>query len=337
MRRLFLILALAALAGMGARAAAQAAKDAPSEEERVTEEAVAAFWWGDVDELERLHARLQQPGQRTAAGRSKLVLFRDGLTRIYEGPDGATDAYFQQIEALTLQWARQRPKSSLAQWMHAKALSQHGWFYRGKGFARSVPPEAWRDFERYTRLAIEHLSATRASAAPTSSTHVELLNLGRSAGWDFDALWAVARAGMALNPDDEGLYRAMLNASLPKWGGNAARVDRTVNEFAKLTSAQHGDIFYARMYAWAADWEFEHRLFEDSSASWPRMKAGYRQLMQRHPSPLNANGFAYFACLARDKETLRELLAQIGPKPDVGNWGSNGARTYETCKRWAAS
>jgi hypothetical protein len=327
------------LALLGAAALAQAqgaAAPAKSEEERISDGAMNAFWWGDFDELERLHTLYQQPGQRTAAGRSKLVLFRDGLSNVYSGPKGAQDGYFQQIEALTLQWARSKPQSALAQVMHAKALSQHGWSYRGNGYAKTVPPEAWRDFERYVRQAIDHLAATRTTAAPSSSTYVELLALGRAAGWDFDASLAVVHAGMALNPDDEGLYRAMLTSVLPRWGGDAARVDRTINEFARLTAAMHGDIFYARMYAWASDWEFEQALFTDSAASWPRMKAGYRQLLERHPAPINVSAFAHFACLARDKETLRELLERLGPKPDTGVWGSNGARTYETCKRWAA-
>ena len=146
----------------------------------------------------------------------------------------------------------------------------------------------------------------------------------------------MAKAGLALNADDEGLYRSMLNGALPKWGGSPAQVNRVVGEVARLTRVLHGDIFYARMYAWAADWDFQHRLFADSAVSWPRMKAGFQQQLQRYPAPVNVNSYTYFACLARDRETLRELLERIGARPDLGAWGSNGARTYETCKRWAA-
>jgi hypothetical protein len=334
MKHLLMLLCLVATC-LGV-APAHAQDEKLTEEERIEDQAMNALWWGDFDELERQHTLYQQPGQRTASGRSKLVLFRDGLDRVFDGPKRASDTFFVQMEALTLQWAQAHPASPLAHVLHAAALSQHGWSYRGNGLSNTVTPDARREFDRYIAKAIDYLKANQVVAMQSSSGHLQLLNLGRAAGWQTVAMWPVAQAGMALNADDESLYKSMLTSVLPKWGGGVLQVDRVIGDIAKATAAMHGDIFYSRMYAWAADEQFAHKLFIDSAASWPRMKAGYQQLVDRHPAAVNFNTFARFACLARDKPTLLDLLERAGPKPVLGAWGSNASRTYETCKRWAS-
>ena len=252
------------------------------------------------------------------------------------GPRNAHDPFFGQLEQLTLEWARTNPRSSLAHLLHASALSNHAWSYRGHGMAREVPPQAWKNFETYIQRSIVYLSDHGEVAMGTSSAHANLINLGRAAGWDPDRLWAVAAAGLAKNPEDDRVMEAMLDSVLPKWGGSAVLVDRLVLDLVERTRAAHGEIFYARAYTWAADAEFSHRLFADSAASWPRMKAGFQQLVLKHPEPVNFNSFARFACQARDKPQLLQLLEGLGDKPILPMWGQNAARTYETCKRWAA-
>ena len=67
------------------------------------------------------------------------------------------------------------------------------------------------------------------------------------------------------------------------------------------------------------------------------MAQGWRDLLSRHPSLETENRYAYFACLARDKPVLLELLEKIGEKPHLDNWGANARRTFDTCRRWALS
>jgi hypothetical protein len=335
MKHLLMAIALCGLVWAG-NASAQAPA-ARAEEDLVQDEAMNLLWWGDFDELERRHASYQQVDQRTGAGRSKLVLFRTGLAQVFDGPDNSKDAYFAQMDALTLAWARAHPRSALAHVLHAQALLAHGWSYRGHGYANTIPPEALSDFKRYTQAALQYAAEHQADMMRSSSGYVMLLEAGRAAGWDLDRFRAVAQAGMALNDDDEGLYRGWLAAALPKWGGSAAEVDRVIQDIAKRTAAKHGDIYYSRMYAWASDWEFHHQVFSDSRASWPRAKAGYEELIKRYPAAVNINGYAHFACLAKDKPQLLALLQRIGEAPVLSVWGTNGARTYETCQRWATA
>lgn len=304
--------------------------------ETIGEQAAQALWWGDWEELERLHAGYSQPGQFVANGRSKVSAFRAGADRVLKGKKQDPDAYFAELDALTLQWATQHPGSSLAQVLHASALLSHAWSYRGSGFSNTVPPQAWEDFGAYVQRAAAHMSAHADAMLASGSGYVEAIEIGRAAGWPVDRLLAISRTGLDKHPDDEGIAMAMLNSLLPKWRGSAVQVDRYIEEVVERTRTQRGMEFYARMYAWAAEWQFEHELFIASGAQWPKMKQGYDDMLRRYPSPGNLNRYAYFACLAQDKPTAFEVIEKIGSKPELDSWGSNGARSYETCKRWAS-
>lgn len=305
--------------------------------DQVYEQARDAMWWGDFEALERMHALYQQPAQRLSSeGRSTLAAVRRGLASPVGPRLKAGDGYFKQVDDLTLQWAKDHPNSAVAHVLHAGALRRHGLAHRGGEFASKVPEEAWREFKRYVDAAIAYLLRHERVAFQASVAYVELIELGRLAGWGLPQLWAVASRGLAAFPHDEGMMSAMVTAVVPRWGGDDAVLDRMINDLVKPTREAHGDIYYARLYALAAAEEYGAALFKESRVDWRRMKAGYLQLVERHPAAVNLNEFAYHACMARDKPALRDLLVRVGPKPLTTSWGVNGLRTFESCKRFAA-
>jgi hypothetical protein len=326
-------IAVAMLLGLASASHGQAAKNEVS----INEQAAQALWWGDFDELERMHALYLQPGQRAADGNPHLTAFRHGIKRVLKGKKNAPEAYFVEQEALTRQWAIEHPKSALAHAMYAAALAAHGWSYRGTDYAKTVPPEAWESFRSYIQKAINYMSANAEVAFTSSVSHRWMIGFARAAGWDADKILAIAKDGLRVNPEDDGIYFEVAFSLLPKWGGSAAALDRFIQEVVARTESQRGLEMYARLYADAAAEEFEHRLFDESAARWPKMKQGFEDLLKRYPDPVNVNRFAYFACLAKDQPTALDLLEQVGAKPIVAEWGDNGTRSYEACKRWAAA
>jgi hypothetical protein len=57
--------------------------------------------------------------------------------------------------------------------------------------------------------------------------------------------------------------------------------------------------------------KIEFDLFQDSQASWPRMRDAFEQWVKRYPSDDNFNEFAAYACRAGDKE------AYLGVQPKI--------------------
>jgi hypothetical protein len=89
---------------------------------------------------------------------------------------------------------------------------------------------------------------------------------------------------------------------------------------------------YARLN-WAT---MDFSMFKNGQADWPRMKAGFEQMMKEYPDAWNTNNFAKFACIAKDHETLSALIPKIGDAPIAEAWEDN-VNIYRGCQKWAAA
>ena len=65
------------------------------------------------------------------------------------------------------------------------------------------------------------------------------------------------------------------------------------------------------------------------------MKAGFEDRLRRHPMAGTRTRFAHFACLAGDRETLREQLELLGDRFERDAWGPNPERRRDECRRLA--
>lgn len=303
----------------------------------ITTEAEQAFWWGDFAALERQNALLRQPGHIAADGGSDVEMFRVGLNRVIDNHVADREPYLRELEALTLQWATEHPQSALAHVLHADVLVSHAWSYRGNGYAKDVPPQAYEEFQTYLQRAAEYLVAHADVALTDSYAHDTLVRIGMGLGWSAAQQRATAEDGLKRNPEDIGLYFSVLSTMLPKWGGDARSLDKYIRQVTAQTKAVYGTGMYARLYSYAAENQYGHALFEDSGADWPTMKRSYEDMLARFPdSPGRRNRYAYMACLAKDTQTLRSQLEALGPQVDASKWGPNPQRSLEGCQRLAA-
>jgi hypothetical protein len=97
------------------------------------------------------------------------------------------------------------------------------------------------------------------------------------------------------------------------------------------TRKAEGTAFYAWLYVdLAGAWTCES-LFDQSRASWDEMKLAFEDMLDRHPDVWNRNVFATFACRARDVETTKRMLGELGKDAHLG-FASTGI-TNESCYR----
>ncbi|WGG49882.1 DUF4034 domain-containing protein [Rugamonas sp. DEMB1] len=295
-----------------------------------------AYRWGDFAELERLYAIYGKAGVRSElTGTPRLDQFWKGIGEINNSNLRVTDEYYQQLDALTRQWAHQYPQSVLAQLLYAKTLMAHAWVRRGDGYVNTVSPTAWAEFREYLDLAKEQLQKTEALAAKDSTWNRSMLEIGLHLDWDREHLMQVFEAGIAKNPDDDDLYFAMQKALLPKWGGDLKAVDRFIAWADKNTREKRGLEMYARLYAGLSYGQVHQTLFTSTNASWTSMKIGFEDRLKRYPHTDHRNMYAYFACMANDRPALQEQLELIGGKFEPIFWGGYPERTFEACKKMA--
>ena len=333
-RRLLLPLTLA-LATL-ACAPALAAGDEPVQSP-ITTAGWDAVWSGDFAALERLNAEHRKSGRFDPDGKSQLGLFRDGIDMVFNRKLKDKERFLTEFDALTLQWAKEHPRSGFAHALHAKALLEHAYSYRGHTFANEVPPEAWKYYNDYLQKAATYLRDHADVALTDSYAHYVLIGIGRGMSWNSAQLVAIAEDGLKRNPEDVGLHETMASSLLPKWGGNAKGLDNYINKAAVQTRALYGTGMYAMLYSSAAAGQYGSALFENSHADWDKMKQAFEDILARFPAGAHQrNRYAWTACVAKDKATLQRLLGEIGAEVRLEAWGNNPDRSFETCQRMAA-
>lgn len=276
-------LACAVLACITASGAVHAAKAKPPQDP-ITEASEEAFWWGDFAALEKQYASFVKPGSFDQNGSSQLWLFGDGLKNVYDNRADNIEAYLTNIDRLTLEWATAHPDVPLAHVLHARALMHHGWSYRGGQYVHLVPEDALRQFVAYHKRAIAYLGAHADVAFRDSYAHMSLLEIGKDLGFDDKQMTAIAREGLARNPEDVAIYYAMATSLFPKWGGDARALDNYIVQATAQTGTLFGTGMYALLYSAAANGQYEHALFQDSFANWDKFRQAYEDLLARYPA-----------------------------------------------------
>ena len=331
--RLLLPLALALVTL--ACAPASAADDEPVQSP-ITTAGWDAIWWGDFAALERGNAEYRKSGRFDPDGASQLGLFRQGVAQVFDRKVKDRERLLKEVDILTLQWAREHPRSGIAHALHARALLAHGQSYRGTALAKEVPPEAWKFHHDYLQQAAAYLRDHADVALTDSYSHYVLIQIGKGLSWDNEQLEAIAEDGLKRNPEDVVLHQAMVDSLLPKWGGNAKVLDSYIRKAAVQTRPVYGSGMYAMLYSDAAAGQYGSALFEDSHADWDKMKQAYEDILARFPASAHQrNRYAWMACIAKDKATLLRLLGEIGDGVRLDAWGNNPDRSFETCQRMA--
>jgi hypothetical protein len=323
----------AGLALMLAGGAAHAAEKIKSQARVAAED---ALWIGDFATLERQNEEIRHGHSIAPDGSSRLGDFRRGIAAVFDNDVENAEPYLSDLDALTLRWAQDNPKSAFAQVLHVESLVDHGWSYRGASYGKDVSPEAMREFGVYLQRAFDYFKAHADVALTDSYAHEMLLRIGMALGWDKARMLEIANDGLKRNPDDTGIHSQMVLNLLPKWHGTPRELDDYIKSAAQQSSVRYGMGMYALLYWTAADEEFGPHLFETSFADWDKMKQGFEDMEARYPGNMQrVNGYAHMACLAKDKPTFLKLLGRIGEQVDTSEWGKNPERTVELCRRWA--
>jgi hypothetical protein len=301
-----------------------------------TEETRQALHFADRHALqELLEAERQAPGWNEDG-----MYFRRSLrsaamiSPVARFTSSSTAAHANWVQ-LTRQWTLQEPGSAFLHLVHLEALISQGFFYRGGDYASKVTEQGWEGFRKSLKQAVDHATAHKSVLESHPDGFVALLDLAVYTDVSNEDLMQLGRRGAALNPDDHGAYFTVLKGLTPRWGGNAALIDRWINEAVRNSKEKWGQALYATMYKRAAELEWEGSIFKESYADWKRMNQGFRDLTARYPSPANLNAWAYFACLASDRPTFLEVSDRINGKWLPEHWGDTGQATLEGCRAWS--
>jgi hypothetical protein len=299
--------------------------DGPSALGAIGRNAQRAYGAGEFAKLDALIDALSHPDQLTDDGVPRLQGVYDGLWNLlYLWKD-----WQAELDKIA-QWRKEFPDSYGPDLVEAILWRAWAWHTRGEGTADTVTPEGWKLFTAKISRADEVLEHSKHGASRSPLWYQLRLGIARDAGWNHERYRALFDEATQRFPWYVPLYLWAGNYVSPKWGGSYQAVDALARRTTNISLGADYSL-YARVY-WhlngAEGLQFD--LFQDSPATWPRMKSGFEGLMKRYPnSKWNLNAYAYFACLANDAATYGALRVKIGQDVIPDAWASN--HSTEVC------
>lgn len=267
----------------------------------------------------------------------QLEKFDDGSSRL-EGAISGLDTLVERASApaptlsLLAKWRRQFPLSDGPDLIEALLFRNWAWDARGPGYAKEVSPQAWAQYGQRIEMADAAL-ADAADKSPQSPAYYSLaIMLGVDQSKDRKDLQRLVDFSLEDFPEYYAPHRAMLRALLPRWGGSYVKIDDYIEHVEEKVPAERRREMYARLYTTFAGLEGDDvDLFLETIAKWPKVKAGYEDMLDRYPkSDWLRNVYAGMACRAKDAETYRALMSELGDRVLPEAWV--GKYTIEMCK-----
>jgi hypothetical protein len=306
------------------------------EREAIMRKANEAFKNERFAELDAMARRYREKKTRTPSGIWHLTCFYVGIQRaIDSGPDSGERKKWWKVEDTVLHWQQKYPKSPTARIVHSMIMISKGWTWRGSGPSRTVTGENLKEYGNFINYANSDLVLWKKELSDDPQWYRNMLLLSRAFVWSRSEFDGILAEGVKKEPLFYEMYFEALEYLLPKWLGSADHIEEFARKSADATSTLEGQSLYARIYWYAADAQFHDRLFTDTMADWPHMKAGFDDMVARYPDKWNLSAYARFACMAGDRATTRELLDRIGA--DAMSSYLRPGRTRERCIDWARS
>ncbi len=275
------------------------------------------FSQGKFAELDKLAASYLQNGSRTESGLWKTTLFYLGLASL--APFNMPQPDLEKFFALNDAWIKSNPSSAAAYICKAQALVNAAWTIRGNGSADFVLPKARAGFFAKMREARDVLEGTKAISGQDPEWYALMARISRDLNADEKAFNAMIDEGLAKYPYYYPIYFNAAEYMFPKWHGSTQMVEDFADKAVALTKEKEGMGMYARIYWVVSQWGYGADLFKKTKVSWPKMKAGIKDVLQKYPDQWNINNFAYFACLAEDKE-MTQAMFKLLTAPTRGVW-----------------
>lgn len=331
---------IAAWLGMAAHAGASepAALPEPGAYVAVRQESSDLFLSNDYKALDARMAQYVSQKTRTGSGRWASGFFLEGILDGVGEPRNAYDdsiAWWDGLEKRVRGWAEDRPDSALARLTLAQVMVSRAWHIRGSGYASTVPASAWEPFREQLTRADRYLESQSSVASRYPEYYASKLFIAKALGHDRKTVDAIFDEGTRRFPGYYPLYFSMADYLLPKWHGDAKRIEAFARDAVARSRRTDGEGMYARIYWAAAQSQFEDALFQESSVHWKQMRSGFEDVIERYPDQWNLQNYAHFACQAGDVETLRKLLPRIERPALAGAW--SGAMSFAACSSLAAS
>jgi membrane associated rhomboid family serine protease len=269
----------------------------------------------DLDEL--LHVQASHLKDLLDGG-SSLRASASGLSDLFSYSTFTVDHHMR----LLAQWRREVPDSLFPDIVEALMFEDWAWSVRGHGFANEVSAQSWALFAFRNEMAAASLEGILPRALDNPLWQSISMSVSQDRDLGREKLRSLMDDGLRRSPDNSTLYTRMLRALMPRWGGSPGEVREFIDEMTTRAPASEQAALYAELFWRYAELERDDvNIFKETGADWPRMKAGFQELMAQHPkSDYVLNVYARFACLAGDQKEYDRIRPEVMKRPSATAW-----------------
>lgn len=303
--------------------------DAVVEAQEIGERVEKLFFARQFKSIQVLDKELQtsREKQRLSDGRWSITFLYSELSACSCNSQNFDE--WKLKEKIANEWIAQSPDQMSPRLARAAIQLGYAWAMRGGGYASQVPDENMAAFKRQVARARQTLEDPLFEKQKHPLWFFYMLDIAKLQSWDKKSFNGLFNAAVETYPGYEFLYFQATLYHQPFWHGSKEELKHFVDESVERTRAKEGMVMYTRLYWYMLD-QLGDRTFDAGNAQWEPMKQGFERLMHDYPkSKWNLNAFGYYACMARDWETIKTLQPSIGDTPAVGIW--QRPSRYYTC------
>jgi hypothetical protein len=309
-----------------------AAADELSERQEMKSQVTNLFFAEDFKTLETVAAEFRTQRTRSPSGVWRLTTFYYAFNTVLP-IENKDEIFWDRAKAISDRWVRQFPESPTSHVVRGIVLKLYAWKFRGGGYASTVSADSWPVFFSKLAEAREYLQRTKEFGSTDPQWYDVMADIAVAEGWESAEFEKLLEEGLTREPLYYQLYFTAVNYFTPKWGGDPTKIEAFANAAVKRTQKEEGSSLYARIYWVASQIQYGAGLFSGSDVVWDQMKHGIHDVLARYPDQWNINNFAYFACLARDRDETRRLMQMMADYPIMAAW--RNPETFSRCMAFA--
>lgn len=284
------------------------------------------------EEIEKAAKDARENDLKTSDGQPLLSAIYGGISGCEDvGCRYLTDIVYWNLKKEKLEeWMSKHPESTTAKVGYAGYFIQLGWFYRGKGYAKTVSDQSMSLYKENLEKARILLEDCSEEVRKDAGWNYAMLEVAFYQGWPKEEFEKIYNKAITLHPNYLPIYFLKANYLHPKWHGSRDEYKAYIGAVVEATKPEFGNELYARLH-----WSSSGRdLFSRDLAEWKLMSKGFEEITAKYPDIWNVNNYAKYSCLAGDKQKLSELLILMGNQVKSSAWYSD-KKFYESCVEFA--
>jgi hypothetical protein len=231
----------------------------------------------------------------------------------------------------------QYPKEPASALLEATYWMKYAWNARGRGYANTVSPDAWKLFKERLEKAEKVLLDSKDYASAYPGWYRLMISvqseLGRPAP-DRDKVFFEAMNRFRPRQGASNIAVEMVSYLLPKWGGDWDTVETMINWTTAHTKEDLGTGMYSNLYEFAINNSFQDpkkKAFKETSVSWPKLKKSIQDNIQHFPESWSIKAeLIAWSCIAEDYRTYVEARRTV-PKEQLAKIGWTRTFSLEAC------